>query len=101
MVVGVCYLDLVLPQGSSLKGKRQIIKSLLARVKDKYNVSISEVGAHDLWQRAHVGICLVGTDKRFINSSLDKVVDYIEGLGLLEVISVKMEFLHFNYDDEV
>ena len=99
MVVGVCHLDHVLPQGSSLKGKRQIIKSLIARVKSKFNVSISEVGAHDLWQRARMGICLVGTDQRFINSSLDKVIDYIEGLGVLEVVNAKMEFLHFNYDD--
>jgi uncharacterized protein YlxP (DUF503 family) len=99
MVVGVCHLDLVLPQGSSLKGKRQIIKSLIARVKSKFNVSISEVGAHDLWQRARIGICLVGADQRFINSSLDKVIDYIEGLGVLEVVSAKMEFLHFNYDE--
>ena len=99
MVVGVCHLDLVLPQGSSLKGKRQIIKSIVTRVKNKFNVSISEVGGHDLWQRARMGICLVGTDKRFINSSLDKVIDYIEGLGVLEVVNAKMEFLHFNYDE--
>jgi uncharacterized protein YlxP (DUF503 family) len=99
MVVGVCHLDFVLPQGSSLKAKRQVIKSLVTRVKNKFNVSISEVGGHDLWQRAQVGICLVGTDKRFINSSLDKVIDYIEGLGLLEVVSSKMEFLHLNYDE--
>lgn len=99
MVVGVCHLDLVLPEGSSLKGKRQIIRSLVTRVKNKFNVSISEVGGHDLWQRAYVGICLVGTDKRFLNSSLDKVIDYIEGLGVLEVIGSKMEFLHFNNDE--
>ena len=97
-MVGVCHLDLVLPQGSSLKGKRQVIKSLVTRVRDKFNVSISEVGGHDLWQRARVGICLIGTDKRFVNSSLDKVLDYIEGLGLLEVVSSDVEFLHFNND---
>jgi uncharacterized protein YlxP (DUF503 family) len=99
MVVGVCHLDLVLPEGSSLKGKRQIIKSLVTRVKNKFNVSISEVGGHDLWQRASVGICLVGTDKRFLNSSLDKVINYIEGLGLLEIVNAKMEFVHFNNDE--
>ena len=99
MVVGVCHLDLVLPQGSSLKGKRQIIKSLVTRVKNKFNVSISEVGGHDLWQRASVGICLVGTDKRFLNSSLDKVINFIEGLGVLEVVNSRMEFLHFKNDE--
>jgi uncharacterized protein YlxP (DUF503 family) len=99
MVVGVCHLDLVLPEGSSLKAKRSVIKSLIARVKARFNVSISEVGAHDLWQRARVGICLVGSDQPFINSSLDKVIDYIERLGLLEVVGSKMEFVHFNYDE--
>jgi hypothetical protein len=99
MVVGVCHLDLVLPEGSSLKAKRSVIKSLIARVKARFNVSIAEVGAHDLWQRARVGICLVGSDQPFINSSLDKVIDYIERLGLLEVVGSETEFVHFNYDE--
>ena len=99
MVVGVCHLDLVLPEGSSLKAKRSVIKSLIARVRAKFNCSISEVGAHDLWQRARVGICLVGSDQPFINSSLDKVIDYIERLGLLEVVGSETEFVHFNYDE--
>jgi uncharacterized protein YlxP (DUF503 family) len=99
MVVGVCHLDLVLPQGSSLKEKRHIMKSLITRVRDRFNVSISEVGEHDLWQRSHIGICLVGSDKRFINSSLDKVIQYIEGLHVLEVVRSEMEFIHFNYGE--
>jgi uncharacterized protein YlxP (DUF503 family) len=99
MVVGVCHLDLILPEGSSLKGKRQVIKGLITRVKNKFNVSIAEVGGQDLWQRARVGICLVGTDTRFVNSSLDQVLNYIERLGLLEVVRSEMEFLHFNYDE--
>jgi uncharacterized protein YlxP (DUF503 family) len=99
MVVGVCHLDLLLPEGSSLKEKRQVIKSVIARVRGKFNCSIAEVGAHELWQRARVGICLVGVDKPFINSSLDKVIDYIERLGVLEVIGSEMEFVHFNYDE--
>jgi hypothetical protein len=68
-------------------------------VRSKFNVSIAEVGGHDLWQRARVGICLVGSDKPFINSSMDKVLDYIERLGLLEVVGSETEFLHFNYDE--
>jgi len=99
MVVGVCCLDIFLSEGSSLKRKRQVIRRLIARVREKFNVSISEVGGHDLWQRAQVGICLVGNDKKFINSSLDKVVDYVEKMELVEVVRAEMEFLHFNYDE--
>ena len=99
MVVGVCHLDLIFPEGSSLKGKRQVIKSLITKVRGKFNVSISEVGMHDLWQRAQIGICLVGSNKRFINSSMDKVLDYIERLDITEVMRSDIEFLHFNYDE--
>ncbi len=99
MVVGVCHLDLLLPEGSSLKAKRSVIKGLIARVKAKFNCSIAEVGAHDLWQRARVGICLVGSEQPFINSSLDKVIDYIEGMGVVEVVGSNMEFVHFNYEE--
>jgi uncharacterized protein YlxP (DUF503 family) len=99
MVVGVCHLDLVLPEGSSLKEKRQVIKGLVNRVRNKFNVSISEVGGQDLWQRALVGICLVGADTRFINSSLDQVINYIERWGMLEVVGSEVELLHFNFDE--
>ena len=99
MVVGVCHLDLLIPGGNSLKGKRQVLRGLMERVKGRFNVSISEVGGQDLWQRAQVGICLVGNDKRMINSSLDKVIDYIERMRLVEVIRTDMEFLNFKYDE--
>jgi len=99
MVVGVCHLDLLLPYESSLKGKRKLIKSLLARVRDKFNVSVAEIGGHDLWQRSQVGICLVGNNRRFINSSLDKLINFVEGMELVEVIRTDMEFLSFNYDE--
>jgi uncharacterized protein YlxP (DUF503 family) len=99
MVVGVCCLDIFLSEGSSLKRKRQVIRRLIARVREKFNVSISEVGGHDLWQRTQVGICLVGNDKKFINSSLDKVVHYVEEMELVEVVRAEMEFLNFNYDE--
>ncbi len=96
MVVGVCHLDLLIPGGNSLKGKRQVMRSLMEKVRGKFNVSISEVGGHDLWGRAQVGICLVGNDRGFINSSLDKVISFIEGTELVEVIRRDIELLNFN-----
>jgi hypothetical protein len=100
MVVGVCHLDIIVPEECSLKGKRKVIKSLMARVRDKFNVSIAEVGGYDLWQRTNIGICVVGNDRRFINTSLDKVIDFVEALGAIEVIRSNMEFVHFNYAED-
>ncbi len=96
MVVGVCHLDLQVQGVGSLKGKRQVMKSLMGRVRSRFNVSISEVGSHDSWGRAQVGICLVGNDREFIDAALNKVISFIEGTDLVEVLRTEVELLNFN-----
>jgi len=91
MVIGVCHLDVRIPENHSLKGKRHVLRKMTDRVRHRFNVAISEVGDNDLWQRAQIGICTVSNDRRHINSSLDKVIDFIEKMCLVEVIHVDME----------
>ncbi len=93
MVIGICQLDLRIPENHSLKGKRHVLLKLRERVRHRFNVAISEVGDNDLWQRAQIGICTVGNDRRHINSSLDKVIDFIEKMNLLEVVGTELEIL--------
>lgn len=93
MVVGVCHLALVIHECRSLKAKRQVLKSITAKVRNRFNVSISEVAAQDLWQRAEIGITAVGTDNGFVNSVIDKVINYIEGLHMAEIIDHDVEFI--------
>ena len=95
MVIGVCRLDIRIPENHSLKGKRHVLQKLTERVKHRFNVAISEVGDNDLWQRGQIGICTVSNDRRHINSSLDKVIDFIEKMYLVEVISTEMEILNY------
>lgn len=94
MVIGICRLDMHLPENGSLKGKRKVIKSIIDRVRDKFNVSIGEVDGHDLWQRAQLGIAAVGNDRRVVNSALDKIAAFIESLGLAEVLEIKIEIIN-------
>jgi hypothetical protein len=93
MVVGICQLDLHIPENHCLKDKRHVLRKLMDRVRHRFNVSISEVGDNDLWQRAQIGICTVGNDRRHINSSLDKVIDFIEKMNLAETVHTEMEIL--------
>lgn len=88
-------MDLLIREIHSLKEKRRIVKQLIGRVKNKFNVSIAEVGDNDLWQRSQIGFCLVGNDKRFINSSLDKVVDFIETINSAEITNADIEIISF------
>jgi uncharacterized protein YlxP (DUF503 family) len=93
MVIGVCQLDFRIPENQSLKGKRHVLRKMIDRVRHQFNVAISEVGDNDLWQRGQIGICTVGNDRRHINSSLDKVIDFIEKMNLVEMVRTEMEII--------
>ena len=77
MNVGVCRVSLRLPENLSLKGKRRVIKSIITRVRSKFNVSVAEVDDQELWQVATLGICCVSNDNRYTNEVLSKIVDFI------------------------
>lgn len=78
MVVGVCTVQLEIFGSDSLKGKRHVIKPILARVRDNFNVSAAEVDDLDAWQRATLAFACVSNDANYAHGLLEKVVDYIE-----------------------
>lgn len=87
MVVGVCTLELEIPGCHSLKDKRHVIKSLVARVRQSFNVSVAEVDSLDAWQHATVGIVCVSADAEYAQGLLAKVIDNIERSRLDAVIA--------------
>ncbi len=86
MVVGVCTIDLHLPGVGSLKGKRQILLSLKERIKNTHNVSIAEIDANDLWQRAVLGVACVANDGRYVNQVLDAVLNAVRANPSVELV---------------
>jgi uncharacterized protein YlxP (DUF503 family) len=78
MVIGVCTLTLHVYAAQSLKDKRQVVKSILSRVRNEFNVSIAEVGGQDTWQRAELGVACVSTDQGYAHGQLESVVRFIE-----------------------
>ncbi len=78
MIVGACRVILHLPDAHSLKEKRHVVKSIIARVHNQFNVSAAEVEDQDLWQRAVLGIAVVTNDTRHANEVLSNVVNFIE-----------------------
>jgi uncharacterized protein len=92
--VGICKVKLRLPDNLSLKGKRQVVKSLTARLKNKFNISVAEVEDNDLWQLATIGICFVSNDQRFTNEVLSKTVDMVvQNQGDYEMLDYEIEIL--------
>ena len=94
MNVGVCRIRLRLPENLSLKGKRRVLKSIIVRVRSKFNVSVAEVDDQDLWQLATLGICCVSNNGRQTNEVLSKVVNFVtEGRFEVEILNYEIEIL--------
>lgn len=94
MNVGVCKITLRLPENLSLKGKRQVVKSITSRVGNQFNVSVAEVDDHDLWQLATLGVCYVSNNKRHVNEVLSKVVNFIANSRFeAELLGYEIEIL--------
>ena len=94
MYIGILKVKLRLPDNQNLKGKRQAIKSIIARVQNRFNVSIAEVDDLDLWQIATLGVTCVSNSTPFCNETLSKVVDFIEqSRGETELLDYEIELL--------
>jgi hypothetical protein len=78
MHIGVCTIELRLPENHSLKGKRSVIKSISTRVSREFNVSIAEVDAQDVWQQAVLGVSCVSSSADYAHRQLERVVQWIE-----------------------
>lgn len=97
MNVAICQVKLRFPENLSLKGKRQILKSITARLRNKFNISVAEVGDNDLWQLATLGISCVSNDRRHANEMLSHVVDSIvNGRFEVEILDYEIEILPVN-----
>lgn len=95
MVVGVGLIELMIHNSSSLKAKRQVVKSILGKVRSKYDLSIAEVGNHDKWQRCTLGFAVVSTESGHAHNMLESVILYVENLYLAEVIDTHVEIVHY------
>ncbi len=94
MTVGIARLTLFLPDAHSLKEKRMVLRRVKDRAQQKFNLAIAEVGDNDLWQRALLGVAVLGNDRRFVESALDEVVRFVRGEA--EVTNVEREIQTMN-----
>ncbi len=91
MIVGLLSIEAYLPTAHSLKDKRRILRRVLDRIRHKHNVSISEVGDNDVWQRASIAVCMVANDSAFVDSALSKIVTEIEKYLEGEIVDYSMD----------
>jgi len=93
MIVGVCTVELHFPAPQSLKGKRQVLKSLTTRLRGRFNIAVAEVDEHDLWQKAILGITCVANESGVVNQTLDQVLNVIQDNPSIQLLRSHIELL--------
>ena len=93
IIVGLCTVELFIPESQSLKDKRQVLLSLKDRLREKFNLSVAEVDGQDLWQKAVLGLACVANEGRYVNQVLDQSLNMIRAVPALEIVQSRVELL--------
>lgn len=95
MVVGTGIITFRLYDIHSLKEKRKIVKSQSQRLKNKFNISIAETGLNDNLAWSELGFSITGNDRQRINSTMDRIIETIEGMGLAQIVDTQIEIINY------
>ena len=92
-IIGFLEVHLRIPEAHSLKEKRKVVKRVVERLKNKFNVSVSEIGDQDKWQSSIIGVVTVGSSRKIVDATLEKVILFIEDLYPGKIINYYKEIL--------
>jgi uncharacterized protein len=93
MTVGIARVTFMMHGNQSLKDKRRVVKSLVEKSRHRFNVSVAEVADQDVYQRATLGVAVIGSDGRVLNSLLDRIVDFMNSLHLADLVDHEIELI--------
>ena len=91
MIIGIMTAHISIPGATSLKDKRSVVKSLIGRLKSRFNISISEVDEQDNRGRAVIGIAIVCNDSRFIDQQFDSIIEFMRFDGRFMLGQIERE----------
>lgn len=98
MIVAAAVVELHVHGSQSLKQKRGVVRSIIQRVRNRFNVSIAEIGGQGTWQVAVLGVVMTGSDRTRVRSQLQRALVFLEELHLAEVTGSDFELLELCYE---
>ena len=93
MIIGMAVIEIHVHESQSLKAKRGVVRSITGRLRNKFNVSVGEVGGQGTWQRATLGLSMTGSDEVSVRRSLQKAVDFVEDTHLAQIIQSDLDVI--------
>lgn len=91
MLVGVFRVELFVPDSSSLKTKRFVLSSIKKRIRNKFNVSVSEIGNNSKWQIITLGISMISNERKFIDQNVTGIINLLNSDGRMEILNQVLE----------
>ena len=98
MIVGAALVELHVHGSRSLKQKRGVVRSVQRRLRNRFNVSVAEIGGQDTWQRAVLGITCAGNQSQRVRQVLEQALRFVEELHLAEITGSDIDLLEMNYE---
>ncbi|TYT22534.1 DUF503 domain-containing protein [Dictyoglomus thermophilum] len=93
MLIGVCRVIISIPESFSLKEKRKVKRSIVDKVRSKFNVSIAEVESQEIWNELVLGISIVSTESKYIYEVMSEIIKLIEEQKDTELIDYEIDIL--------
>jgi uncharacterized protein YlxP (DUF503 family) len=93
MTIGILKLSLFIHDSNSLKEKRMVLHSLKAKIRNKFNVAITQIDDEDKWQKTTLAIVGVEKDRRNMNSVLSEIINFVDNFNSAELINHEMEMI--------
>jgi len=93
VVVSLLEITLRIPGAQSLKEKRSVLKPLLSRLRQRFNISVAEVGEQDKWQTSLIAVACVSADSVIAHQLLEQVLHFIERDDYIEVVRISRQIL--------
>ena len=93
MIIGICSCEIFIFNANSLKSKRSVVKSIIEKSKNRFNISIAEVGENDKWQKSIIAFSTIFNDQKIVEETIEKVINFFDSYSEIEIINIKIEIL--------
>ena len=93
MIIGICTCEIYIFNANSLKSKRSVVKSIVEKSKNRFNISIAEVGENDKWQKSIIAFSTISNDQKIVEETIEKVINFFDSYSEIEIINIKREIL--------
>ncbi|WP_282924510.1 DUF503 domain-containing protein [Peptoniphilus genitalis] len=93
MIIAICTCEIFIFNANSLKSKRSVVKSIIEKSKNRFNISIAEVGENDKWQKSIIAFSTISNNQKIVEETIEKVINLFDSYSEIEIINIKREIL--------